>query len=197
MLRRNIKRQRRALDYTYVEMSRLLGEIGRPIPPTGLRRIEGGQRRVDADDLVAIAIVLETNPNMLLLPPVRGTHARSDLTGAPGETTETTWGWAVGEYPTANAILMSSLPVSGGLRPGKIYSAEERAALRRDSIRMRRGVASQRKRRGGNVDAELAELDRLSQLDPEDDAAWAAVADDPGRPWHPSADLLEGLTVDE
>jgi hypothetical protein len=45
-----------------------MAAAGRPILPSGLSKIEQGQRAVDVDDLVALAIALQVNPNALLLP---------------------------------------------------------------------------------------------------------------------------------
>jgi hypothetical protein len=78
-LQANIRRFRRAdwQDITTAEMSRRLGELGQPIPDTGITKTEQGTRRVDVDDLVAIALALGVTPNALLLPPV-------DYLGAAG-----------------------------------------------------------------------------------------------------------------
>lgn len=46
----------------YAELSRKLKDFGRPIPALGLRRIESGERRIDIDDLIAIALALEVSP---------------------------------------------------------------------------------------------------------------------------------------
>lgn len=65
----NTHRLRTAQNLTWTMVSDRLTEIGRPINPVGLRRIEAGDRRVDADDLVALALVLGVGPATLLLPP--------------------------------------------------------------------------------------------------------------------------------
>lgn len=52
----------------YQELAERLEKVGRPIPVLGLRRIESEERRVDADDLVALAIVLNVSPVRLLMP---------------------------------------------------------------------------------------------------------------------------------
>ncbi|WP_208861744.1 helix-turn-helix domain-containing protein [Mycobacteroides salmoniphilum] len=67
----NIKRLRG--DTAYTKLADRLEEIGRPIPTLGLRKIERYERRVDADDLVALAIALEVSPVTLLTP-----HTGSD-----------------------------------------------------------------------------------------------------------------------
>jgi hypothetical protein len=53
-----IARVREAQRLSYIDFSRELSKAGRPIPELGLRRIEKGERRVDFDDLLAIAYVL-------------------------------------------------------------------------------------------------------------------------------------------
>ena len=62
----NIRRYRGKL--TFAELSARLEEIGRPIPVLGLRRIEKGDRRVDVDDLLAIARALDVPPALLVYP---------------------------------------------------------------------------------------------------------------------------------
>lgn len=64
----NIRRIREGSRVTYVELSGRLAHVGRPIPVLGLRRIERGERRVDVDDLLALAHVLGVAPVDLLVP---------------------------------------------------------------------------------------------------------------------------------
>jgi transcriptional regulator with XRE-family HTH domain len=68
MLMNNIKRIREGQRVTYVELSERLAALGRPIPVLGLRRIERGERRVDVDDLLALAKALNVSPVALLVP---------------------------------------------------------------------------------------------------------------------------------
>lgn len=65
---RNIRRIREGQRLTYVELSERLASVGRPIPVLGLRRIERGERRVDVDDLLALAYALGVPPVDLLIP---------------------------------------------------------------------------------------------------------------------------------
>lgn len=91
----NVKRIRERQRLTFAELSRMLEEIGRSIPPLGLRRIESGERRIDADDLVALAVVLNVSPLALLLP----TEA-SQLTSQGQEyEPRVIWEWAQGHTP--------------------------------------------------------------------------------------------------
>ena len=57
---------RKQRGMSYAELSRRLEAAGRPIPALGLRRIEAGDRRVDVDDLGALAKVLDVDVRQLL-----------------------------------------------------------------------------------------------------------------------------------
>jgi transcriptional regulator with XRE-family HTH domain len=64
----SVKSFREARRLSFAELSRQLADMGRDIPPLGLRRIESGDRKVDVDDLVALALALGVSPLALLLP---------------------------------------------------------------------------------------------------------------------------------
>lgn len=68
VVRENVKRLREAQRLTYVELADRTAKAGRPIPVLGLRRVEAGERRVDADDLVVLADTLGVRPEQLLAP---------------------------------------------------------------------------------------------------------------------------------
>ncbi|MGO9100438.1 MAG: helix-turn-helix domain-containing protein [Mycobacterium sp.] len=70
---RNVRRLRG--DTSYAELSRRLDELGRPIPPLGLRHLEAGARRIDVDDLVMLALALDVPPMTLVLPAGRPQQA--------------------------------------------------------------------------------------------------------------------------
>lgn len=67
-VRRNIRWIRDARNISAAELSETLGRLERPIPVLGIQRIEAGTRRVDADDLVTIAVALGVSPASLLMP---------------------------------------------------------------------------------------------------------------------------------
>src|SRR5215472_12772209 len=97
---KNLEQLRRLRKLSYRELSDRLREIGRPIPTLGLSRIERGTRRVDADDLVALALALEVNPSALLLP--RDVQPRDGVElspGAPREAASDVWAWVDGTRP--------------------------------------------------------------------------------------------------
>lgn len=61
-----IRRLRDRRQLSLQALSDRLDALGRPILPSGLSKIEQGDRRVDVDDLVAIADALETIPSRLI-----------------------------------------------------------------------------------------------------------------------------------
>jgi len=67
--RRNIQRLREARRFSYAELSNRLTQAGHPIPGYQLGRLEAGERRIDVDDLAALAGVLGVTPGELLEPP--------------------------------------------------------------------------------------------------------------------------------
>lgn len=95
-VRANVARLRGRMQYK--ELAERLAELGRPIPPLGLRRIEAGERRVDADDLMALAVALGVPPNSLLLPHVE--PGETPAATAVGEVEfQVLWHWADGIMP--------------------------------------------------------------------------------------------------
>ena len=67
-VRANVKIYRESQNLTYAELSRRLDNLGKPIAVLGLSRIENGERRVDVDDLMALASALDVPPVDLLTP---------------------------------------------------------------------------------------------------------------------------------
>ncbi|WP_100524465.1 helix-turn-helix domain-containing protein [Mycobacteroides abscessus] len=67
-VRRNIRWIRDARGISGAELSQAVDRLGRPIPLLGIQRIEAGTRRVDVDDLMAIAVALGVSPASLLMP---------------------------------------------------------------------------------------------------------------------------------
>lgn len=95
-----VRRIRGDLDITQSELSRRLSAHGRPIPVASIGRMESGQRKIDVDDLMAIAYVLDVSPLALLLP---FTESPSDefRPAGVGKTMDalTAWQWASGDAP--------------------------------------------------------------------------------------------------
>jgi transcriptional regulator with XRE-family HTH domain len=104
----NLAEIRRTKRLTTGALSERLTALGRPILPTGITKIEKGARRVDVDDLVALALALGVTPNRLLLPDTvpesllpPGERPAGDVTLTPevSVTAQAAWRWASGEAP--------------------------------------------------------------------------------------------------
>ena len=64
----NVKRLRTQQNLGLRGLSKKLGEVGRPLGHSAIDQIEKGTRRVDVDDLMALAVALDVSPITLLLP---------------------------------------------------------------------------------------------------------------------------------
>ncbi|WP_433608717.1 helix-turn-helix domain-containing protein [Prescottella agglutinans] len=96
----NLRRLREDANLTYAELGRRLEAVGRPIPTLGLRKIESFERRVDADDLVALALALDISPVTLLMPISDGWElGKVDLTSEVSTAPQRVWEWLVADYP--------------------------------------------------------------------------------------------------
>ena len=84
---------------TYKELSDRLSQLGRPIPTLGLSRIEKGNRRVDVDDLVALAIALGVNPVALLIPEGAESDEEIELTAEVRVPARVARDWINGRIP--------------------------------------------------------------------------------------------------
>jgi hypothetical protein len=89
---KNIRALRWERGLDLADLSKRLGNLGQPIAVSGLSKLELGQRRVDVDDLVALALALDVTPNRLLL-----TEDASDdrvvLVGGGRCSTRSAWRW--------------------------------------------------------------------------------------------------------
>jgi transcriptional regulator with XRE-family HTH domain len=110
-----IRRIRRSQDITTAELSRRLTALGQPIPETSITKAEHGTRRVDADDLVGLALALGISPNTLLMPDADWLGARTvyELTPAVTGTADELWQWAQGERPLPAPVPALPSPANG------------------------------------------------------------------------------------
>lgn len=81
----NVERLRTEQNLTFAALAERLDDIGRPIPTLGLRKIVAQTRRVDSDDLVALAVAFGVSPVSLLMPGLRtvGQFDQVEFTGLP------------------------------------------------------------------------------------------------------------------
>ncbi|WP_192497770.1 helix-turn-helix domain-containing protein [Pseudoclavibacter sp. CFCC 13611] len=97
---KNVRRLRDGQNLTYAALSKRLTENGHRIPELGLRRIEAEARRVDADDLTALAVALDVSPLTLLLPEQGDPWTTAEITGFANERgANVLWLWGRGDEP--------------------------------------------------------------------------------------------------
>lgn len=97
-IRDNVKRLREAQGWSITRLAEQLKQNGSPIPRTALSRIESGHRKVDVDELVALAVALDVSPVSLLLPP-EDTGEPVEITNEVSAPWEVAWRWMHGEIP--------------------------------------------------------------------------------------------------
>jgi 8-oxo-dGTP pyrophosphatase MutT (NUDIX family)/transcriptional regulator with XRE-family HTH domain len=90
-------RERRRLSQD--DLARLAGRLGRPMTRQIVSKTEAGDRRIDVDDLVALAIALDTTPNRLLLSADASNDESMELTSEVTVSTLDAWRWATGDEP--------------------------------------------------------------------------------------------------
>lgn len=107
----NVKRLRQKADLNYTELSERLKIYGRDIPPLGIRRIEDGERRVDVDDLMALALALNTNVNALVIP-AAGSNQILTIAQDQMYPAWAVWNWAIGKAPLNHSLVPEHVPQS-------------------------------------------------------------------------------------
>ncbi|MFG2299423.1 helix-turn-helix domain-containing protein [Actinacidiphila glaucinigra] len=95
----NVKRLREIRNLTIYALSSALGDVGRPITPSAVAKIERLQRQVTVDDLAALSVVFKVAPSALLLPLKDAPTDTVDVTGAGTVSAEDAWDWADGFRP--------------------------------------------------------------------------------------------------
>lgn len=134
----NVKKFRDRRGLTIYELAGALKKAGRPITPSAIAKIEKKQRQVTVDDLMALAVALDVNPVMLLLP---GTvQGDVELSGGGTVTAKAAWDWFRKDMPLrtppdddGSAIVAFRLNLPRGIRSFKITTpAGMRAALEAD-----------------------------------------------------------------
>jgi transcriptional regulator with XRE-family HTH domain len=95
-----VRQLRREHGFDLRELSERLAEEGRPISLGQLSKLELGQRRVDVDDLVALAVVLNVTPSQLLMPepPPEGEDQAVRVTPHRDVGWHRAWQWMCGDY---------------------------------------------------------------------------------------------------
>jgi transcriptional regulator with XRE-family HTH domain len=94
---KNLAMLRKRRGLTTRQLSAALERAGRPIPASGITRMEKGERAVTVDDLAALATVLDVSPAALMLPAEDSGPVH--ITPAKPVPWLVAWRWAHGEHP--------------------------------------------------------------------------------------------------
>jgi transcriptional regulator with XRE-family HTH domain len=94
---RNVGRLRTALGLSTYRLAGILADLGRPIAASAITKIENGSRRVDTDDLMALAVAFDVPPSALLLEPV--SVGPLVLLDDYEDMAAVVWDWAEGKAP--------------------------------------------------------------------------------------------------
>lgn len=110
-----VRERREELGLTYAQLARRLAKAGQTVPTLGLRNIEAGVRRVDVDELVALALVLDVSPATLLMPQRLSPGTTVHVQGLGADVSaERFWRWLTAEYPLSGSVMAfynDALPV--------------------------------------------------------------------------------------
>ena len=90
----NVKRWRDQRNLGLRGLAKKLGDVGRPLTHSAIDQIEKGTRRVDVDDLMALAAALEVSPITLLLPADTDASTSVDASGIGARiSAQVLWNW--------------------------------------------------------------------------------------------------------
>lgn len=95
----NLARLRKVRSYSTRQLSAEMERRGRAISPSGITRMEKGDRVVTADDLTAFAAVFGVSPVSLLLPLTTTAETPVEVTGAGTVAALQAWEWGIGRLP--------------------------------------------------------------------------------------------------
>jgi transcriptional regulator with XRE-family HTH domain len=134
---RRVRELRRERSLTLAQLAARLAELDRSYNLSTLSRIEQGQRRVDTDDLVALALALDVPPNAILFPPDEHYEARTKLTANIEADTAAVLRWAVSG--DAQGIRGQAQPAAGPMptRTGPVHRSIVAVDLERRSNAVR------------------------------------------------------------
>jgi transcriptional regulator with XRE-family HTH domain len=133
----NLRQIRQERGVSYAELARRLRTLLHPILDTGIMKIEKGDRRVDVDDLVALALALGVTPNRLILPGVTPADMISGyaLTPAVAGNPVALWQWAQGERHPGIPAEGAHSWLGGGENPDLTFALDNRPYLTARTVR--------------------------------------------------------------
>jgi transcriptional regulator with XRE-family HTH domain len=93
----NLNRVRTARGISLRDLAKRINGV--KLPADALTNIENERRRVNADELTALAVALGVNVSALILPPTDEHTATVEITGAGNVPASRAWDWADGHHP--------------------------------------------------------------------------------------------------
>lgn len=101
----NVKRLRIGQNLGLRGLATKLGEVGRPLGHSAVDQIEKGKRRVDVDDLLALAAALGVSPATLLMPDAKTGQDAVSVTGHPDPVSAArAWSWFAHARPISEEV---------------------------------------------------------------------------------------------
>lgn len=89
---------RKAQGLSLREVAERVAAVGHPLILTAIGKIENGDRRMDVDDLTALAAALGVSPATLLIPDAGEDNDQISVTGVRGDAADV-WAWVTGKRP--------------------------------------------------------------------------------------------------
>lgn len=109
----NVERLRKVRNLTWTQLSERLESLGWNLTPVAIKNIESVKRRVDVDDLVALAAALGVSPATLLGPPFKEPTETAQVLNLEVNAV-LLWEWLRGNKPlpgqSLNEFLFTSSP---------------------------------------------------------------------------------------
>ncbi len=91
---------------TQADLAEALASNAHPIPISSIGRIENGDRRIEVDDLMALAVALGVTPVALLLPQTRSPKDAVALTGWGSVEAGWAWGFVLGTRDLVDVVFV-------------------------------------------------------------------------------------------
>jgi transcriptional regulator with XRE-family HTH domain len=102
----NVARLREKRNLGLRGLAKKLGDAGRPLTHSAVDQIEKGKRRVDVDDLVALAVALDVSPATLLMPANTDMFTAIVATGVNGTVSaKRLWNWLNASYALRGDVM--------------------------------------------------------------------------------------------
>lgn len=95
----NLRALREARRLNQPQLAARMRELGAELHASAVSKIEKRERRVDVDDLIALAVAIDTTPNRLLLVGEASDAESVELTPEVRVSALDAWKWATGEEP--------------------------------------------------------------------------------------------------